>query len=82
MCRQITALIYAESVAKTDVAGTDGMRQCPPRTLHFLAQNEARPGPHRAGLVGSQSRAERGEHVAAIVRFVHNANGGEGTQQT
>src|SRR5271165_7498656 len=48
MRRQITPLIRAESVAETDVAGADGLRQCPPRTRHFVAQNEARPGSMRA----------------------------------
>src|SRR5215471_6069129 len=58
------------------------MRQCPPHTLEFLPEAKARESPHRAGLVGSQSCAERGERVAAIVRLVDNADGGEDTQQT
>src|SRR5437762_10352709 len=82
MRRQIISLIRAESVAEPDVAGADGMWQCPPRTSHFVAQNESRPSPHRARLVGSQSRAERRERVAAIFGLVQNSNAGEGAQQT
>ena len=56
------------------------MRQCPPHTLEFLPEAKARESPHRAGLVGSQSCAERGERVAAIVRLVDNADGGEDSE--